>query len=690
MAAVELATAYVSIVPSAKGMAANLVSELGAPMEQAATKAGSAASSKFAGTFTKGLGGLQGALTAALPAAGVAAGIAGLGTAAYNLGASFDDAYDKIRTGTGATGAALDGLKDDFRNVVTSVPTDFDKASTAIASITNKLGLTGPALDGVSSQFLELSRITKTDLTGNLDAGTDALNNWGVAAANQPGVLDELFRASQASGVSFADLSKQLSDNGPVLRDVGINIDQATGFLATLGKAGVDVSDVMPALSKSLATAAKEGKPAGDVFRDTFAAILSAPDDVTAAGDALGVFGAKAGPKLAGLIREGKLSYDEMVASITGGSDTILGASKDTQDFSEKWELFKNKVMVKLEPIVVGVFNALSAGIDDLPALMAAAQPLFDAFSEFASVLQTALAPAIDFINDHWDQLKIALIAVAVPLAAAAAVMTGVMLVGLGTITVAITLAVAAVAGLVTGLQFLWDKSEGIRNTIIPPLVTAFETVASVVSTTAGIAVQAFDDLRTAFETAWRLASAAWDSVGAPIFDGIKTAVDNVTGWFDGLVWFVAGLPGRMAAATTGLWNWISEGFKAAVNIVVGLFNHLIDLVNDFQVHIHIDPPGPGSIDFDWNGLGIPRIPEFASGGLVPGTGPQLAIVHGGEYITPAMQVGRALGSDDGTMPTRGFAHNGDVYLVSSGDVARDLRDVTDEYRVRAYLGQAS
>jgi calcineurin-like phosphoesterase len=49
---------------------------------------------------------------------------------------------------------------------------------------------------------------------------------------------------------------------------------------------------------------------------DPFAAIRNAPSDTAAAGEAVKAFGAK-GAKMAQLIREGKLSYDDLKASIS-------------------------------------------------------------------------------------------------------------------------------------------------------------------------------------------------------------------------------------------------------------------------------------------------------------------------------------------------------------------------------------
>jgi phage-related minor tail protein len=104
---------------------------------------------------------------------------------------------------------------------------------------------------------------------------------------------------------------------------MGFSFERSAALAATLSKAGSSVSDVLPAMSKAMAVAAKEGKSAAVVFGETFDKIKNAPTATEAAGVALDVFGAKAGPKLATLIREGKLSFDDLLKSMQGGSDTI-------------------------------------------------------------------------------------------------------------------------------------------------------------------------------------------------------------------------------------------------------------------------------------------------------------------------------------------------------------------------------
>jgi len=89
-------------------------------------------------------------------ALGIGAGFAGAGAGLLLVGESFDEAFDTIRTGTGATGDALAGLQNDFKAVVSAVPASFGDASQAVTVLNQRLGLTGEPLQQIAGQMLEL------------------------------------------------------------------------------------------------------------------------------------------------------------------------------------------------------------------------------------------------------------------------------------------------------------------------------------------------------------------------------------------------------------------------------------------------------------------------------------------------------------------------------------------------------
>ena len=66
---------------------------------------------------------------------GVSLAAAGVGLALVKIGDDFTKASRTITAGTGATGAELEALKKEFRDVAGAVPQDFDVVAKSIADV---------------------------------------------------------------------------------------------------------------------------------------------------------------------------------------------------------------------------------------------------------------------------------------------------------------------------------------------------------------------------------------------------------------------------------------------------------------------------------------------------------------------------------------------------------------------------
>jgi TP901 family phage tail tape measure protein len=606
---------------------------------------------------------------------GILAGAGAVGVGLYQIGSSFDEAFDAIRTGTGATGPVLDQLKNDMKAVASAVPASFADAGTAITGFNQKLGLTGQPLQLLSEQALELSRITGTELAGNVESITNVMQNFGVSAGDQSGKLDLLFRASQQSGVSVADLSAQMSDAGVVLRSVGLDFDQSAAFLATLGKAGIDTGDVMPALSKALAVAAKDGKDATTVFNETFDAIKNAPTDVDAAGVALETFGAKAGPKFAAMIREGKLSYQDMLAGLQGGGDTILGAGKDTQDFGEKLTLLKNRVFVALEPVATKVFNAIGDAMDRLGPIV---ENLTKWMMDHKGVM-IVVAGVIGGIA------VIAITAYAIAMAAAA----------IATITAAapILLIVALIALLVAGVIYAYKNFGWFRDAVavawqviqtvvkfawenvIKPI---FNIIMIYLKLSIAFYMMLWEAVKFVFGMIMDAILFAWNSVIKPVWNLIMVGIDLVI-WYYKMLWEIVKFVFEMiVSAIQTAWGFISgvfdsikngiqtvwEFFQTSKDIIGNVFNNIADAISGpFKTAFNFIADAwnntVGSLSWsvpDWvpviggKTISVPKLPHFANGGMfntAMGGGAGLAVLHDNEMILNPQQQ-KALFSGNG------------------------------------------
>lgn len=636
-----------------------------------------------------GLGGkfsmLGTAAVAGFAAVGAAA-VAG-GAALYAVGSSFDSAYDTIRIKTGATGQELEGLRDVFRGVVRDVPTSFGDASSAISGLNQRLGLTGPELENVAEPLLDLTRLTGGDLNTNVQTMSRLFGDWGVTAEAMPGTLDRVFRASQATGTGVDALAASVVQFGAPLRQMGFSLDESLALFGKFEAEGVNTSTVLAGMRRGLANFAQDGEAPAEALARVVDQIKAAGSTADANRIALEVFGTRAGPDMAAAIREGRFELDDLVSSISGGSDTIAQASEDTADFGEKWTLIKNRVLLALEPVATRVFDAIGSAMDDLgpvadraiawlseelpPAFERIQQVASDVFPRVRQIFEEVVGAVTSFwdengasimatlsdlrdtweaafeyvalvvdrwlgvISNLWDRfggqwlghVKVAFSAIVETFRGALNLIKGVLDVFIGVFTGDWSRAWDGVLGILRGA---WGLIRGVVR-------LAVNAVSGIIG--AGMAV-----LSAAWGYAWRGIRAVlvriWDGMRSVVRGQVSAIRSVISGAWEAIksttsrVWgaikssFSAALEGMRSAIRTtkrvisDVWEGIKSAFRAPVNAVLRV------VVNPFL----------GFLDriADVIGLSVPHsfsLPEFHTGGLVPGRGEVPAMLLGGEGV---------------------------------------------------------
>lgn len=285
-------------------------------------------------------------------------GIAGAGV---RMGEKVDAALDAIRAGTGATGAALKGLEDDFKAVSSRVPDDLEAVGQAIADLNKRTGQTGKGLQDLATSLLDVSRLTKTDVSANVRNATRLFGDWSIATEDQAATLDKVFRASQATGIGFDALMETVVDFGSPLRLLGFGFEESIALLGKWEKEGVNTETGLTGLKFAVKTLAAEGVPASDMARVLQERIASIGKSADPVGDSLKLFGLRAGPDLAAAILEGRFAIEDLLEVILHGTETIPQATNDTQDLGEAFRKFGNWVSVNFG----GMFTAF-AGLGNL------------------------------------------------------------------------------------------------------------------------------------------------------------------------------------------------------------------------------------------------------------------------------------------------------------------------------------
>lgn len=561
--AVELAVAYIQIVPSMDGSRTAIEKAI----IPGAGEAGDKAAGKFSSTWSSGLARL-GKLAA--PAV-VGGAVIAAGKSLYDLGAVFDKVTDTIRVGTGASGEALDGLVSVAKNVGKTVPAEFETIGTTVADVNTRLGLSGPVLEKVASQYLEASRILGTDV--DVTKTSAAFNAFSIEGENVSAALDTLFQVSQATGAGMNELASIAAQNAPTAKMLGLSFEDTTAMIGAFDKAGLNSSRMMAGMGRGLVQLAKDGEEPKAAFgrvTEEIGNLLAQGDKAGALDLASKLFGTRNATQFIGALEQGTIGVGDMMTAIGATSDTILGVSGETASFAEKWQLVKNNAMLALEPLATTVFEALGSAINGvLPHMTAFGEWLGEnqwVIAGFAAVVGGILvASFIAWTASIW--------------AANAALLAN-----------PITWIVLAIAGLIAALVALvmnWDSVvawlQGVWAATVEWLSSTWDSIVQAVTgacTAIGDAVSnawqwMVDTVTGLGQQIWSAVSGAWESV--------KTTTSNA---INAVVGFVQTLPGRALAAISSLvqnlvgvatrtWTGVKQAFTSGISAAVGFVRGL-------------------------------------------------------------------------------------------------------------------
>ncbi len=634
---------------------------------------------------------------------GAAAGLVALGVAALKFGSDFQSAFSTIRIGTGATGEALNALEQDFKNALGQVPESMDKVATATADLNTRLGLTGKPLTDMTVKMLDLARITESDVGETIAASTRVFGDWSIATEDQADALDHMFKVSQNTGIGVNALQQKVVQFGAPLRQMGFNFEEATVLMGKWEKEGVNSEAILGALKIGVANFAKEGVDASTGLQNFIKQVQDMGPGFDATNLAIETFGSRAGPDMVAAVLEGRFAIEDLSKVVAASGETIQGAAKDARTWQENLSILKNRVLVKLEPVLTKLIDKLTEFTDWLSR---EGIPLAE---EFGKTLQEKFGPAVEFLREAFNKLKPKVEAAGRvmirifeflnsnrEILAAVAIAIGVVLVPsiiawtVATIanTVAhialaaatllayapIILLIAAIALLALGIILLvkhWDE------------VTAFLKAAW--SATMAFLLASVGQLRDFFVgnfarikdfviSAWTATVsfivekatwvkdqivAKWGTMKTKVMEIITGIKDGIVGKFNEVVGFVTGLGSRLFDAGKSAFDALGDGIRAGLNIAIGVvesgLNRVIrgiaKIIRKVGKGMNFLPGNPGQpvIDFA-DAMGTISIPRLAHGAIV--RHPTLALLGeaGDEAIIPLNRAGAFAGIGGATV----------------------------------------
>lgn len=330
------------------------------------------------GETFKSLGGTVAKIGGAAVLGGLAAvvgAVSAIGGAAFASAMQLDEAFDTMAIGTGATGDALEGLKDDFKEVFKDFRGEASTVADVMSGLNSKLGITGETLQDLGKPLAEVTRLLGGDAATNTQLFSRVMGDWSINVEDGGKTLDKLFTATQMSGVGMDALMGKVVAFGSPMRLMGFTLDDSIALFAKWEKEGVNSELVMGSLRIAAGKFAAEGLPLRESLLATFDSIQKNTDASAALAQGMEVFGARAGPDMVAAIREGRFAVDDLVAGLANSEGAILRTAAATADWPETWQQIKNTATVALEPLGTALMGVANTALQFAgPALTGLAQ----------------------------------------------------------------------------------------------------------------------------------------------------------------------------------------------------------------------------------------------------------------------------------------------------------------------------
>lgn len=490
--------------------------------------------------------------------------VAAAGVAAFS---AVDEGVDTIVTATGASGEALDGLVSSYEAVATNIPEELGDVASAVGEVNTRFHTTGEELEGQTTLFLQYAKITGGDVVSAVDSTDKVLKAFGKTSEDTGGLLGMVAQAAQDTGINAQGLMDDVLANSATFKELGFSLEESINFMAQLDANGVDAGVALAGLKKAVVNLTDSGMSESEALQTVIDKIKNASSETEALSIAQETFGTKGAAEMATSIREGRISLDDLAASMSDYSTVVTDTYNNTVDGVDGAVTAANAAKIAMSTLGETISNMLA------PVFQRLTQLLMDAKAHF------------DNLDDNQKQ---------------AIVTVGLVVAAIGPALVVIGKVISAVGTIVSGVGSLVGFVGGtviplITGTVMPALSGLW---ALMLANPITIVIAAIVAIGAAFAALWNNCE-AFRNFWINLFSSVKnTAVDAKNGLlstFDGIK---NGISTRI--------NGAKDAVSGAIEKIKGFFHFEWSLPALKLPHPYIsgsfslNPPSVPSFGINW------------------------------------------------------------------------------------------